>query len=408
MIKGKRNEGSIQAYAKGLFFAGFLYSGYFKESVYFRATTIDLTVLFGVLTVLTIIYTLVIRPFRIPSSIYWVLALHVLCAIPVFWTVWSGYAEQKILRMFTITLLAAIAPPIIFRRDKDISAFFKCVVFCAALIAVDTIVNWRAGVLKDDRLISFIREIALGRIMAVASLWFLFHAITQNNLVKVIYFLISAVFLILMIGAGARGPVLAFVIALLLISWIIIGHGRKAVLLSVLLILTVVVGSYALRIAPRASHERLIEFLTGTTDLRATQRPLYFGLALDNIIKNPAGIGWGGFEELSTGGFSKNINRVYPHNLILEAFLEGGWVVGSFLCLFIGTAIYRSLKKARECFSSNQIFGLAFLVFLLVSVSFSNDWNDSRDFFALLSLAMATSIDTEKPRPKYNKKPILV
>lgn len=387
----RKIKSRLISYAKGSIFACFLYSGYLKNIVYFQTITIDLTVIFGTLTVITVFYYVLIKGARLSSGILWVLALHVLCAIPVFWTVWSGYAEQKVIRMFTITLLAAISPFFLLRKKKDVDAFFKCIILFSTFIAFDTATNWRAGILANERLTSFVNEISLGRIMAIASLWFLVMAISKKRFISAIYVSLSFVFLVLMIGAGVRGPTIAFSIALIIILWIYIRLRHRIFFLLGLLGIIALVTFYAVSVAPRTSKQRITQLFTRPAEFGETLRADYYRLAINAISSNPAGIGWGGFEKIATGSFSKNVDRVYPHNLILESFLEGGWAVGIFLCAFIYTVLSRAWRQVIVAPSRIFMFSLIYLVFLLVSVLFSNDWNDSRDFFALLSLVMVMS-----------------
>lgn len=399
----RKIKSRLTRYTKGSIFVCFLFSGHLKNIAYFQTIAIDLTIIFGTLTIIAIFYSVFIKGVRLSSGILWVLALHVLCAIPIFWTAWSGYAEQKVLRMFTITLLAAISPFFLLREKKDVDAFFKCIILFAAFIAFDAATNWRAGTLTYERLMSFGSIISFGRIMAFASLWFIVMAISNKRFISAIYVSLSSIFIVFMVGAGARGPVVAFSIAFIIILWISIRLRRRIFFLLVLLGIITLVTFNAITIVPRTSQQRIKELFTGEAGFGKTLRADYYPLAIYAIGSNPAGIGWGGFEKIATGSFQKNVNRVYPHNLILEAFLEGGWAVGVFLCAFIYTVLSRAWRQVIVSPSRIFTFSLAFLVFLLVSVLFSNDWNDSRDFFALLSIVMVISKNELNPHQAIRK-----
>ena len=129
-------------------------------------------------------------------------------------------------------------------------------------------------------------------------------------------------------------------------------------------------------------------------DISGTGRLDAFLISLKNSSKSFLGYGWGSFEEITTGQVIKtgeNIlqaQRAYPHNFILETILEGGWILG------IGTVflfLYSKYKMVKLFFLKGNIEYLALfsiLLYLFTASMFSNDWNDNRDLFVMLSISL--------------------
>ena len=101
--------------------------------------------LFGVdLTLLLACAVLLAVAIRIPKAT-WVRAtseiitLFALFLPAVFWTRWFDYSRDKVLYLFTLTLLAATAPTIILRGAQQLRRFFVATVVVALIVTVSGI-----------------------------------------------------------------------------------------------------------------------------------------------------------------------------------------------------------------------------------------------------------------------------
>jgi O-antigen ligase len=77
-----------------------------------------------------------------------------------------------------------------------------------------------------------------------------------------------------------------------------------------------------------------------------------------SIEENPWGIGWGGFGRLSSVSNFVGGDGGYPHNMFLEAFVEGGLVAGTALALFVLYVLVR-IRRISGDVTGSILFALA-------------------------------------------------
>ena len=94
----------------------------------------------------------------------------------------------------------------------------------------------------------------------------------------------------------------------------------------------------------------------------------------------PFGIGWGGaaVDLLPVG--------LYPHNIVLEVFVEAGWLTG---VLFLGIFALGVVRAWRGAAGWAELGVLALLAYWTVNALVSGDVNDNRAFFAMLGAALS-------------------
>ena len=143
---------------------------------------------------------------------------------------------------------------------------------------------------------------------------------------------------------------------------------------------------------PHGASGRLVAFATGDWGLVIEERvdPLRRGFA--SIAAHPEGLGWGGYARIAPGvtygGRAGTVERQYPHNLLIETFVEGGWASGLVLMSLLAVAVARAARTSKTSSSPEADAVLGVLVLLLTGAMFSNDWNDNRDLLALAALAL--------------------
>jgi hypothetical protein len=374
---------------KSLVFAGFLYAGAFKGDDLLLRLPVDLTLVLAVMTVVLVAMSFVRSDYNFPDTLAWMLVLFTLCLIPVLWTEWSGYAVEKVIRMFTLTFLAAIAPMMLFKFPIDLRCFFNAVILLGLVMCAQGMVNLIVGI-ETLRLEAFSGDtIMLGRIAGQVSILLIIKATEAGWFQRVSSLLLLSVSTIILVGAGSRGPMIAFLSTLLAMGLLTLFSKRQAktaFLFSGGLVAFLIIGSLAY--APQQSRDRLVEMFQGRIDLEMTGRTEYFDLAVSNILVTPQGTGWGGFERVATDSYRSDVNRYYPHNLFLEAFLEGGWIVGVFLTVILATVIFRTALYYIRSHLTEALTLFALMFFITFVAMFSNDWNDNRDLFAVVSLSL--------------------
>jgi O-Antigen ligase len=210
--------------------------------------------------------------------------------------------------------------------------------------------------------------------LALAALYF-----WRRHGLEWVFMPVVAVSLVLVLLSGSRGGLIALVAALatfIVLDVRVLGRLVVGVLIvgGVFLLVAMytdigraAIDAYDMRIQALLLHE---QYTAGRTDL---YRSAYqFGLAAPVL-----GQGLAAFPARGLG--------VYPHNLFLEVFAEGGVIGLSLLCLTLaaGTiAMFR--RRARS--DGATVGGF---VLMLVASQFSGDLYDSRAVFAFLVAASA-------------------
>jgi hypothetical protein len=197
--------------------------------------------------------------------------------------------------------------------------------------------------------------------------------------------------------SGARGPLIALLAALSLV--IVLFYAKRVSSLARMaaigfVVMLVVLESAA--IAHSWSVERLSHFLHREWGLSEQIRAEAITLSMPYIASNPAGIGWGAFPDrvrlplpsMDVDPGERNWYLRYPHNILIEVILEGGWLLGAFLVALWLVALRRAyLFAARSrLMEGKALFGL--LIFYIINAMVSGEL-DERFLFALLALALA-------------------
>lgn len=117
--------------------------------------------------------------------------------------------------------------------------------------------------------------------------------------------------------------------------------------------------------------------------------------ALDAIWSNPLGVGWGNYFTVVDTSFAYEAR--YPHNLAIQAFLEGGLVFGvTLLAVLVWAGLCGWRLRALDCAATLGVVWIA----LLLSASVSSDITGARGIAvasgALIGVAAANRRDHSK------------
>lgn len=186
-----------------------------------------------------------------------------------------------------------------------------------------------------------------------------------------------------LLATGSRGPAAAVVIAVIVTAALASGRGRAVRILVGLGV--VYAGLMVLASATGAGAARLQLALSGRLDNTASRQP-FWDAALAEIPSQPFGIGWGNFFSTLPAGLQASGYRIYPHNVLLEATLEGGWLAGAVLLAFIVLALWRLARNGDTPLGSTL---LAIAIFFTVSAMVSGSLADNRAMFAALTVGFA-------------------
>jgi O-antigen ligase len=318
---------------------------------------------------------------RLPAGTWFIVGLFAVLAVPLLWHTWATlpeYGQDKVLRLFTLTLLTAAAATLV-RDRRDLTYLargFLAVGFVLAIIALVGPVDHlgRSIGLPGTNPLWLARAIGLGLVSAV---WLVIHRgwlLTPVLLSCLI--LAGGVFL-----TGSRGPALGTVAGLMVL-------GAAAVTVRLLREHRKVVaglaafGVLALASAVLVSQRYLVLLTNPTGDESTASRIDYWTATFDLIGDNPWGIGYGAWQETT------ELPAPYPHNLILEVTSEAGWVIGLAFVAAVVAVVVRLARRFRRDPASALV--LALFAVEMVSVMLSGNIN-ARTWFFLLALGWIVS-----------------
>lgn len=374
--------------------AAFLYAGNFKGDPRLNWLPVDLTLALGAAIAALLLWRLLTARFRIPQEAIAVLFLFGLLAIPLPWTEWHPYASEKVTRFFTLTLLAALAPLWLVRSRTALRHLFSSMAALGGLLAISALLTLGQGILSTARLSAFgANPIAFGRAMGQVVLWAALLGV-EGRIGPLAGMWTVGITGILLIASGSRGPLLASVGCLVLAGFLFyrrsIGLVVRFALAAGVIFLAVQGG---LTTASDESGSRITRFVQGELGPSELTRVDAYRKSGALMLERPLGIGWGGFasevDQTGQGGHE----RQYPHNLVLEALLEGGWLPGGALILLAGLSLLRSLRHRPASLELRALF--LFLCFALGNAMVSGDLNDNRLLFALMAMGLRTRWDDD-------------
>ena len=366
--------------------AAFLFAGDLKADPRLAWVPVDLTLATGAFLV-GVLALRVARGVRPTSA--WILGL--LCAwwltfLPgVAGAVASPYTFQKVGTLFTFSLLAALAPLWLLEAPGDLRRLVNAMAYFCFAITLGGLLA--AGDGAQARLQAFgAGTISLGR---ATGLLFLLAALTledgPDGLLRIPTFGLMALAGITALYSGSRGPIVAALLGLGLLS--VLGRqrlGRRALGRLVTGVALAAVVAASLSLAPSGSAHRVEAFFRGQYGGSERYRVQALEGAWDLIPGAPAGLGWGRFA--TRVDLEKGLDRQYPHNLIAEVTLEGGWLCGAATLLVLLTALLAAWSRTGR---PEGRLALAGLVFYGVNALVSGDVNDNRPLFMWVTAALA-------------------
>jgi O-antigen ligase len=322
-------------------------------------------------------------------------ALNVAFAISTLWSPSLDYGPYKA-KLTLLIPMTCIAVGYLTTEAGRLRIVLICFAAVAAAAGATFFLNGHTAALfaQDERtstvLITY-QNFSLA--MALGAIWALDRL--TDRLPKIdaisIAFLVCCVLFILV--SGGRGGLLIAIIATLAMAiarvrrkWL--GAGVAALLIGLLLVLGLVIQSYAHEIWANPdlpqTLRRIVYYSFIQTGAVTDARDIFFGLALEVFLSAPMlGVGWGGFPP--SAGLPDAVG-FYPHNLVLELLAETG-VVGfaAFTGLFAWIVI--AFLRSPGPVDQRSII-LSILVAGLAASMVGGDWPSQRLlFFAIGAMA---------------------
>ena len=397
-------------------FALFVNAGIFKaDPRIFLPEPLDLTVLFGIVSITGIILKIASKHIKIfypPKRIilpYLIIA--VLCIISLSYTLAPIYGSYKLIKFLTITTFAMFGPLFLFQNEDSLKRFFITYVLIVIATLFDVVYGGEMNMYKYNFTQAFGSSGYLGlgkfsgEVLLILSFYFFFKTKTLPLKIIIVGLLISSVFLTLV--SGARGSTIALSIVFMAIFIYILGNlvknnlslnlkmairGEKReikifvgfVILFFLCVFTIVL-----------FHDHFSN-LFSRTDLLLSNveeslpvRLYQYYLAVEVLTSFPSaitGLGIGGFSVFAHGYDKKR--GAFVHNV----FLDFGVDIGIFGLIFFTFLIYwafvTGFSNIKNAANDNQYFAsitlLSLFLFMVIYASIHGNINDSRSLLTWL------------------------
>lgn len=190
-----------------------------------------------------------------------------------------------------------------------------------------------------------------------------------------------------MLLTASRGPLLAAVVAFLVVGFSARQHVR--LWLAPLLLAGAAWGAWSLYQEGTA----LNRFETISADPSAGARLRLWRTTMDHVASHPLGTGWGSMDAVySTTTGVRTLEARYPHNLLLEVAAEAGWLA----LLIVGALVVVALRRqSRAAASPVECAMLALLVFFVVESMVSGDVTTHRAMWVMIGAAVVARL----PKP---------
>lgn len=376
---------------------GLCYVGYVKGAPILSQSPVDLTALTGALTGLAVGAHLLRRHPVDSRAVACVVGLWAVFAVGAAMTIGSGHGTGKIVLLTTLTLLCALGPCLLLESTAaqrlwlHLSVAAGLAVAAAAVVLRDTAAWAEFGRLNVAGTSTIGTGRVIGAAAVVASIMLALSRSRRWWWAAVAVSCTGAAVLV-----GSRGPVVALALAVLVA--LVAGkvpQRRRAAALTGLAVLAATV--WVVLESSARQPERIARLLAG--DMTDEARQALLGEALRAVARNPLGVGWEGFGALPAIQATYGGRSVYPHNFVVEVFLEGGWLAGVVLLVFMGLSIRGYVLNARSA-ESTAMLGLG--VYWLAVAQTSGDVNGNRMTWAMLVLGLMyyfTARDERRARP---------
>jgi hypothetical protein len=362
-----------------------LYAGYFKANPLLSWVPVDLTLLGALLTLVGVAAVLIRK--RVPRGAGAVLALWATFMPMAILHANNTYGSSKSLRLFTLTLLAALGPLFLMRSGRRQQIWVVMQIVLGAVLAIGTAVSPVPTGLQGyiyQQAAEGSTTIGSGRAAGVAMVGCFVLALAGHRR-RALLTAIGAALVIPLILSGSRGPVLAAMVAMIIVAALAPGSGTKRLARIVLIAIGGALTYLYVSGSTTGGAGRIALTLLkdNSQDASAQIRLTLWHYTVSYIMGHPWGTGWGGLQYISGFNLLSGEGLTYPHNVLLEMTGEAGWIAGAAVILFLWFGI-RRLRAAAASPVPAALLGIA--VFFTINAMVSGDVNDNRTMWASVAI----------------------
>jgi hypothetical protein len=362
-----------------------LYAGFFKANPLLSWVPVDLTLLGALLTLAGVVAALFHN--TVPRGTGAVLALWATFVPMAILHANNSYGSTKSLRLFTLTLLAALAMPLLIRSRRRQEIWVLMQIALGTVLAIGTSMSPVPDLPPGEiyRLsLEGSNPIAAGRAAGVAIVGCFVLALAGHRrrawLIPMGVALSVPLFL-----SGSRGPVLAAAVAVAIVAALAPASGARRFVRIGLVALGGALTYFYIRGSTTGGTGRIAStLLKGNDQGASTQaRLMLWHYTSSYILDHPWGTGWGGLQNISGFNLMRTEGLIYPHNVLLEVTGEAGWIAGAAVIFFLWSG-FRHLRAAAVSPFPAALFGIA--IFFVMNALVSGDVNDNRTMWASVAI----------------------
>lgn len=290
--------------------------------------------------------------------------------IPALYGAPSEYASDKIARLLIEMPFILLIPAGVLYDRQQIRNFVIAVGYIGFGLALYSLAAAEATDWLGLRLtIAGRNPIAFGRLLGLATLGWLHLRVTSGR--QLAHLAPAVVCTVALIRTASRGPLLALAVAGVVHFLISSSTSTKTSVSSISGVIRIIVlaicGNVWLQrssFVDTIQFERIAGARPGIAALSDISRGRLFSAAWSEIDGKPLGHGWGYFRSLGLQSFGTPFT--YPHNLLLELWLEAGPFIASFIVVVVWAALFKATRSKDAIIS-------AVIVYLLINAMVSGD-----------------------------------
>jgi O-antigen ligase len=398
-------------------FVLFLFAGRYKADPRFAFFPIDPTLLFLVASIAVGLVLIFQEKLYLPGAYalgVWTLFL-VYMWLGLIWTEGRMYGREKLMLATAMDTWCLIAGALIMANARErVRRFMRLVVLFAMWLGIEAILAWahqgfhgRLLINNGDNYLGFGRVCGMGAII-VCAFWATRSGLT---LARLGLMALLAMFMLVLLIGGGRGPLVAGVVPMLLIAvigWKVTSSGRVRVmkmqipiLLALVAIIGVIVYAFTSADADLGALSTLARFrgllgnsaeLASSSDFRRTEN---LNMALEWIPRAPIfGHGIGSWPILTSHGDFQD----HPHNMILELMFEFG-LVGLGIMLVVFWVCLRGVTVRGLRTDPLLLAAMMLTINVVMNAMTSGDLPENRQVFVMLGLLLMRSMEEEEGEP---------
>lgn len=370
----------------------YVYIGIFKGERVVESLPFDVTLALGVLLALVCLHRVLERRVHtLPLGyVSLLLLIGAMLTISLDWTPVADYGAEKVLKFFSFTLLAALAPFFVIENRRDVLHFLWAVVGVSAFGAIVAFSNPGSPNTGRIEFGGYDNTIFTSRLLCAGALVLLVApGLGLPRRLRLVAPLLGVFLAVVAAGIGSRGPIVALLLALAcVVTASVVRRPRQ--LAWVLAIVAAGIALFPLIQLPETSKERLEQAAEDPVETLAQDgRSRLYAKAVELTAENPVlGYGSGGFFLYSY--VLMNQEEKYPHNIFLELSAEVGLgppLALAVAVLFVLVAVARRAWGTSSEVDRRLMYVLAGLFLLgLFEVQFSGDINENRSFWLMFGM----------------------